>query len=65
MKWATANAFRSVASPWLIKRFIDLKAESFASRDQIDKRPKDAIPIAIPGTKSVLTTRTVPPSPSW
>jgi len=54
MKWVTtANVhFDRVASPWLIKRFIDPKAEFlFLARDQVDKRPKDAIPIAIPGTK--------------
>lgn len=54
MKWVTtANVhFDRVASPWLIKRFIDPKAEFlFVARDQVDKRPADAIPIAIPGTK--------------
>lgn len=54
MKWVTtANVhFDRVASPWLIKRFIDPKAEFvFVARDQVDKRPADAIPIAIPGTE--------------
>ena len=54
MKWVTtANVhFDRVASPWLITRFIDPKAEFiFLSRDQMDKRPADAIPIAIPGTE--------------
>lgn len=54
MKWVTtANVhFDRVASPWLIKRFIDPQAEFvFVARDQVDKRPADAIPIAIPGTE--------------
>ncbi len=54
MKWVTtANVhFDRVASPWLIKRFIDPAAEFvFVPRDQVDKRPADAIPIAIPGTE--------------
>lgn len=54
MKWVTtANVhFDRVASPWLIKRFIDPKAEfMFVARGEEDKRPKDAIAIAIPGTK--------------
>jgi hypothetical protein len=52
MKWiTTANVhFDRVASPWLIKRFIDPKAEFlFEKRGQEDRRPKDAIPFAIPG----------------
>src|ERR1700730_14673775 len=52
MKWiTTANVhFDRVASPWLIKRFIDPKAEFlFEAKGQEDKRPKDAIPFAIPG----------------
>jgi hypothetical protein len=54
MKWVTtANVhFDRVASPWLIKRFIDPQAEFlFVARGQEDKRPKDAIPIAIPGER--------------
>lgn len=54
MKWVTtANLhFDRVASPWLIKRFIDPNAQFFfVARGQEDKRPKDAIPFAIPGTK--------------
>jgi len=54
MKWiTTANVhFDRVASPWLIKRFIDPDAEFlFEAKGQEDKRPKDAIPIAIPGAK--------------
>jgi hypothetical protein len=52
MKWVTTENvhFDRVASPWLIKRFVDPKAEFFfVGRDQIDKRPKDATPLAIPG----------------
>jgi hypothetical protein len=54
MKWVTtANVhFDRVASPWLIKRFIDPNAEFFfVTRGQEDRHPKDAIPIAIPGAK--------------
>ena len=54
MKWATTNNvhFDRVASPWLIKRFIDPNAEFFfVARGQEDKRPNDAIPFAIPGAK--------------
>jgi hypothetical protein len=57
MKWVTtANVhFDRVASPWLIRRFIDPKAEfSFVARGQEDKRPADAIPIAIPGTTKLV-----------
>jgi hypothetical protein len=52
MKWVTtANVhFDRVASPWLIRRFIDPKAEFFfVARGQESKRPPDAIPFAIPG----------------
>ncbi len=54
MKWVTtANVhFDRVASPWLIKRFIDPQAEFvFVPRDQVNTRPADAIPLAIPGTE--------------
>jgi hypothetical protein len=54
MKWiTTANVhYDRVASPWLIKRFIDPQAEFlFESKGQEAKRPKDAIPFAIPGAK--------------
>lgn len=54
MRWiTTANVhFDRVASPWLIKRFIDPNAEFlFEAKGQEDKRPKDAIPIAIPGAE--------------
>lgn len=53
MKWVTtANVhFDRVASPWLIRRFIDPKAEFlFVKRGEENNRPADAIPIAIPGT---------------
>lgn len=43
--------FDRVASPWVIKRFIDPDAEfSFVPRNDTDSRPPDAIPVAIPGT---------------
>lgn len=54
MKWVTtANVhFDRVASPWLIRRFIDKDAEFlFIPRGQTQNLPKDAIPIAVPGTK--------------
>jgi hypothetical protein len=54
MKWVTTSNvhFDRVASPWIIKRFIDTEAEFvFVSRGHEDERPKDAIPVAIPGTK--------------
>ena len=53
MKWVTtANVhFDRVASPWLIRRFIDPKAEFFfVKRGEENNRPADAIAIAIPGT---------------
>ena len=41
--------FDRVASPWVIKRFIDPDAEfSFVPRNDTDSRPPDAIPVAIP-----------------
>jgi hypothetical protein len=54
MKWITTPNvhFDRVATPWLIKRFIDPKAEFlFEARGEQDKRPKDAIPFALPGAK--------------
>jgi hypothetical protein len=54
MKWITsANVhYDRVASPWLIKRFVDPNAEFlFEAKGQQDKRPKDAIPFALPGAK--------------
>lgn len=53
MKWVTTAHvhFDRVASPWLIKRFVDPDAEFlFVERGQEDSRPKDAIPLAIRGT---------------
>jgi hypothetical protein len=54
MKWVVTSHvhYDRVASPWLIKRFVDKDAQfSFIDRDKVDQRPKDAIPVAIPGTK--------------
>ena len=54
MKWITTPNvhFDRVACPWVIKRFIDPKAEFlFESKGQEAQRPKDAIPFSIPGAK--------------
>ena len=54
MKWVTtANVhFDRVATPWVIRRFIDPNAEfSFVGRGEENKVPKDAIQLAIPGAK--------------
>jgi hypothetical protein len=54
MKWITTTNvhFDRVASPWLIKRFVDPNAEFlFEKRGEEAKRPKDAIPFSIPGAK--------------
>ncbi len=54
MKWVTTARvhYDRVASPWLIKRFVDPSAEFlFVARGQEDKRPQDAIPFAIAGTR--------------
>jgi hypothetical protein len=54
MKWITTPNvhFDRVACPWLIKRFIDPKAEFlFEAKGQEAQRPKDAIPFSIPGAK--------------
>ena len=60
MKWVITEHvhFDRVASPWLIKRFVDRDAEfSFVPRglrvDELseDQLPKGAIPLAIPGGK--------------
>ena len=54
MKWATTDHIHldRVACPWLIRRFIDPKAEFFfVSRGKEDNRPEDAIPFAIPGVE--------------
>jgi len=54
MKWATRDHVHMdrVASPWLIKRFIDPEAEfvflPFGNEHPI---PEDVIPFAIPGVK--------------
>ena len=54
MKWVTTDHIHldRVACPWLVRRFIDPKAEFFfVARGQEDSRPKDAIPFAIPGVE--------------
>ena len=54
MKWATTDHIHldRVACPWLIRRFIDPKAEFFfVLRGKEDTRPKDAIPFGIPGVE--------------
>ena len=54
MKWAVPDHIHldRVACPWLIRRFIDPKAEFFfLSRGNEDRRPMDAIPFAIPGVE--------------
>jgi hypothetical protein len=53
MKWVTTATvhFDRVASPWLIRRFVDPKAQFFfVKRGEEAQRPSDAIPFAIPGT---------------
>jgi hypothetical protein len=54
MKWVTREHvhFDRVASPWLIKRFIDKDAEFFfVPWGKEDQRPAGAIPFAIPGVE--------------
>ncbi|MFH1140411.1 MAG: chromate resistance protein ChrB domain-containing protein [Chloroflexota bacterium] len=54
MKWATRDHIHldRVACPWLVRRFIDPKAEFFfVEWGKEDSRPKDAIPFAIPGVE--------------
>jgi hypothetical protein len=54
MKWITTAIvhYDRVASPWLIRRFIDPSAEFlFEAKGEEARRPKDAIPFAIPGAK--------------
>ena len=54
MKWVTRDHLHldRVACPWLIRRFIDPKAEFvFVPWGQEDSRPQDAIPFAIPGVE--------------
>ena len=54
MKWVITSHvhYDRVASPWLIQRFIDPEAEfDFLPRDQADRIPADAIPLAFPGVE--------------
>ena len=54
MKWVTRDFVHldRVASPWLIKRFIDRDAIFvFVPWGEEDKRPADAIPFALPGAE--------------
>lgn len=54
MKWVTREFIHldRVASPWLIRRFVDPKAEFvFVPWGKEDTRPADAIPFAIPGAE--------------
>lgn len=54
MKWVTRAYVHldRVASPWLIRRFIDQDAEFvFVPWGEEDRRPPDAIPFALPGTE--------------
>jgi hypothetical protein len=54
MKWVTRDYVHldRVASPWLIKRFIDRDAVfTFVPWGQEHLRPADAIPFAIPGAE--------------
>jgi hypothetical protein len=52
MKWVTRDFVHldRVASPWLVKRFVDRDAVFvFVPWGQEDRRPADAIPLALPG----------------
>jgi hypothetical protein len=54
MKWVTREYVHldRVAAPWLIKRFVDPQAEFvFVPWLHEDRRPSDAVPLAIPGTE--------------
>ena len=54
MKWVTREYVHldRVASPWLIKRFVDRDAEFvFVPWLQEDQRPNDAIPFGLPGAE--------------
>lgn len=54
MKWVTRDFVHldRVASPWLIKRFIDPEAIFvFVPWGEEDTRPHDAIPFALPGAE--------------
>jgi hypothetical protein len=54
MKWVTRDYVHldRVASPWLIKRFVDRDAEFvFVPWSRDHRMPADAIPIALPGAE--------------
>jgi hypothetical protein len=54
MKWVTREYVHldRVASPWLIKRFVDTQAEFvFVAWLHEDRRPHDAVPFALPGAE--------------
>ena len=54
MKWVTRQYVHldRVASPWLIKRFVDPDAEFvFVPWLQEDRRPADAVPLGLPGAE--------------
>jgi hypothetical protein len=54
MKWVTRDFVHldRVASPWLIKRFIDREAIFvFVPWGEENRRPADAIPFALPGAE--------------
>jgi hypothetical protein len=54
MRWVTRDYVHAdrVASPWLIKRFVDPEAEFvFVPWGCEDQRPADAIPFALPGAE--------------
>jgi hypothetical protein len=54
MKWVTREYVHldRVASPWLIKRFVDPQAEFvFVPWLYEDRRPADAVPFALPGAE--------------
>jgi len=54
MKWVTRDYVHldRVASPWLIKRFVDPEATFvFVPWGREDERPADAIPLALPGAE--------------
>jgi len=52
MRWVTRESVHldRVASPWLIRRFID-PAAAFVFIDPAQPRPEDAIPFALPGAE--------------
>jgi hypothetical protein len=52
MKWVTRDFVHldRVATPWLIKRFVDTDAEFvFVPWGEEERRPSDAIPFGLPG----------------